>query len=156
MELAWNATENLRIDASVAYNDNRVSKSVPTVNPVTGQVEDLKGKTVPRVPDWTFAFGANLFFDTDAGNFIARAEVRYSDEVQWGLFDNPEELADEYTVGNIYLSYSSPSAAYEVRAFVKNVTDEEYFDTLTYSSLLGLQGRYARPRHYGVELRYNF
>ena len=156
LELAWNATENLRIDGSVAYNDNEISESGLTTNPATGGVEDLKGNAVPHAPEWTAALGANLFIDTDAGNFTARAEVRYSDEVQHGLFDNPNEIADEYTVGNIYLSYSSPSAAYEARAFVRNVTDEEYLEDVGVSSLLGARGTYARPRHYGVELRYNF
>ena len=156
LELAWNATENFRIDSSVAYNSAEVSKSVLSTHPLTGITEDLKGNQVPFVPDRTFALGANLFFDTDAGNFTARAEVKYTDEIQFGLFDIPEELADDYTVGNIYLSYSSPSAAYEVRAFVKNVTDEEYLDQLDISTIVGLRGRYARPRHYGVQLRYNF
>ncbi|MDD9961502.1 MAG: TonB-dependent receptor [Gammaproteobacteria bacterium] len=156
LELVWNATENLRIDGSVAYNDNEISESVLTTNPATGVVEDLKGNAVPHAPEWTAALGAILFFNTDAGNFTARAEVRYSDDVQHGLFDNPNELADEYTVGNIYLSYSSPSAAYEVRAFVRNVTDEEYLEDVGVSSLLGVRGTYARPRQYGVQLRYNF
>ena len=126
LELVWHASENFRIDGSVAHNDNEISETTFTTNPATGVVEDLKGNAVPHAPEWTAAVGANLFIDTDAGNFTARAEVRYSDEVQHGLFDSPNELADEYTVGNIYLSYSSPSAAYEARAFVRNVTDKEY------------------------------
>lgn len=156
LELVWHASENFRIDGSVAHNDNEISETTFTTNPATGVVEDLKGNAVPHAPEWTAAVGANLFIDTDAGNFTARAEVRYSDEVQHGLFDSPNELADEYTVGNIYLSYSSPSAAYEVRAFVRNVTDKEYLEDVGVSSLLGMRGSYARPRHFGVELRYNF
>ncbi|MDE2725065.1 MAG: TonB-dependent receptor, partial [Gemmatimonadota bacterium] len=128
LELVWHASENFRIDGSVAHNDNEISETTFTTNPATGVVEDLKGNAVPHAPEWTAAVGANLFIDTDAGNFTARAEVRYSDEVQHGLFDSPNELADEYTVGNIYLSYSSPSAAYEARAFVRNVTDKEYLE----------------------------
>ena len=156
VELVWNATENSRIDASVTYNDSEISKSVLSANPLTGQIGDLKGNPLPYVADMTFAIGANLFFDTDVGNFTARAEFRYSDEVQWSIFDNEPELADDYTVGNIYLSYLSPSEAYEARAFVRNVTDELYVESLSISSLLGLNGQYARPRHFGVELRYNF
>ena len=157
VELVWGATENLRIDGSVAFNDSEITSSVLSGNPATGgAIEDLKGNPLPFVPDMTFAIGANLFVDTDVGIFTARAEVKYIDEIQWSIFNNEAESTDDYTVGNIYLSYLSPSEAYEARAYVRNVTDEEYFESRAISGLNGLKGQYARPRHYGVELRYNF
>jgi len=46
--------------------------------------------------------------------------------------------------------------ALTIRAYIKNVTDEEYLYNILHSEVAGGGGRWAPPRHYGLEATYRF
>ena len=175
LELTWLASDMLSFDASVAISDGEVTEGgAPKVDSVAlfdiilanptlpfdqqfAMAErDIEGNPLPRNPELTISLGANLSFSTDAGDWGFRAEVYYSDETQYGLFENSILEADSYTVGNVFATYTTSSGSFEVRAFVKNVTDEDYLYNGIHSTLTGVTGSYAPPRHWGLEASYKF
>ena len=68
--------------------------------------------------------------------------------------------ADSYTLSNVAISYATEDRAWLARAFVENVTDEEYLVQTFDLSGPGNSGMteqyYGRPQWWGVSLQYNF
>lgn len=157
IELLAGIADNWVLDVGVALLDAEIDEfeAFDASNPQLG-VQDLSGNGLPQTPDHTINVGLEYGLDTDIGSFQLRGEVFYSDSFNFSTFDNSYEAQDDYTVLNLYANYTNPSDSYMLRAFVRNATDEEYYNFLINAATTGVAGDYAPPRTYGVELNYRF
>jgi iron complex outermembrane recepter protein len=53
------------------------------------------------------------------------------------------------------LAYSPTAGRWEVALWGNNLTDEEYFDSVSIGGT-GIRGGWGRPRTYGIDFSYNF
>jgi iron complex outermembrane recepter protein len=157
IELMARATEALSFDLGIALLDGEIKRytSVDPEMPELG-LQDVSGNPLPQAPEFTVMAGASYSLLTDNGIVDFRGEVFHSDDYNFRIFDNPNDEQKAYTLFNLFVSYADPSDTYEVRAFVKNASDEEYYQFLLYSGTTGRAGAYAQPRTWGVELGMRF
>ena len=161
LEMVWNISGMVSTDFSLALADSETSKSL-IVGDTRRQIEglpfilDIDGNPTPRSPEFTASLGVNLDFDTGLGALSIRGEIYHSDETQFRMFDNDPDIGDSYTVANLYATLTTLDDKFTLRGYVKNVTDEEYLYNILHSSAAGGGGRWAPPRHWGLEATYRF
>ena len=161
LELLWNVSDVVSTDIAVAISNGETSETLivgDTRRQVEGQpfILDIDGNPMPRNPEFTASLGVNLDFETDIGGLSFRGEIYHSDETQFRMFDNDADTGDSYTVANLYATLTTLDDKFTVRGYVKNVTDEEYLYNILHSSAAGGGGRWAPPRHWGMEATYRF
>ena len=61
-----------------------------------------------------------------------------------------------YGLVNLYSTLSFDDDRYQVRAFVRNATNEEYKYWTLYALSTGWSGSFAPPRTWGIDLTMNF
>jgi iron complex outermembrane recepter protein len=121
---------------------------------IDGGGNDYSGNRLSRAPEYT-AFGALEYIipiqSSGLGDVRLRGEGYWSDDVYYRPANGPDDIQDSYTLVNFYASLSSQSERFQVKAFVKNASDEEYLLSIV-SLLDGLDGHYAMPRNWGLEI----
>jgi outer membrane receptor protein involved in Fe transport len=167
MELTALVTDGLTLQATANYTDafydefegvqaNRITKE----NSAFDRSREPFGST----PPFTFSLTLMYDLDTDIGLFIPRLTGFYRDEIYTGVDlkgAEYEEVStiDDVTLWSFRLAYI-PADLQElnVSLFVKNLTDEEYFQGgFTVAETLGAAILTQGPgREYGIEATYNF
>ena len=86
-----------------------------------------------------------------------QADGKYSDETFRESTNNSRLITDSYGVLNIRGAVLSNDGSWEVAAWARNVTDEEYEQERFASDIIGqIVGLQGNPRTYGLTLNYNF
>ncbi|MCB1636179.1 MAG: TonB-dependent receptor, partial [Xanthomonadales bacterium] len=132
------------------FNDPRIA-----VDPTLASLHD----NVPFSPEWTARLAASHSWFLSSGSMLTLGgDLSYRDDV-WLSVDNREVLSqDAYTLFGLYGIWDSPEGNWQVRAGVKNLTDEVYkTDGQEFSSVGNIQtAYYGWPRHFYVAVRYNW
>ncbi|TAK38209.1 MAG: TonB-dependent receptor [Lysobacteraceae bacterium] len=114
---------------------------------------------VPFSPDFTGRLAVQQGFDLgNAGTLSVGADASHRSET-WLSVDNRENLSQSaYTLYGLYAVWDSPEYAWQVRAGVRNLTDELYkTEGQEFSSVGNIQtAYYGMPRNAYLSVRYNF
>lgn len=174
IDTLYAATENLTLGASVGYTDAEFT-DFPNANcadfpsngscdPLLGQ--DVSGETLPFAPELTAVlFGEyrwNFFADDFSG--VLRLDGNFTDDTQYQVDQDPNDLQESYWITNVYLSIAPPTGKWNLSLQVKNLLDEDdinIFSTDTpFSGVIPAAGahfRTLRPgRQVNVQVRWNF
>ena len=94
----------------------------------------------------------------NGGSMTAQVDFGYVGERQLNAVPSPAFIADEYTLVNARLSYTTGDGRLTTSLWVKNLTDEEYsptlFDLGTFTgSTIETMGQ---PRWFGASMRYHW
>jgi len=106
--------------------------------------DDLSLSATYNLP---LASGGRLFFIP---------QLSYRSQVFDDIDNNLEELRPSRSIVNFNVGWVSASEALEIKAFVKNLTDENYFNRVANIPGTAGQSTSGAPRHYGVQIAYNF
>lgn len=152
-------TDGLTIGGGLSYIDPEFD-NFESVNPATGELEDLSDRPFAAVPDWTANLMAQYLWHLgDQGSLRLRADMSYksdifySDDEMANTFDRLH--ADDYIIYNAGITYVSPSEKWELGVFARNLNDEreirggfavDAFGTTTVS--------FTEPRRFFVSLKY--
>lgn len=151
-------TDHLSLTAYYSYTDARFVKSN---DPNTPLPDD---KDFPDVPTHKAGLTAtySVPFDESVGpvTFSTTAAFQGKKGFDQGA-TSPYAFASSYVVVNMRADWQGIlGSAFDASAYVKNLTDKEYFigaGDLSASNSLGIvQGVYGEPRTWGVAMRYNF
>lgn len=150
--------EATRLSGQISYLNARYDEFVdPRVqlNPALANLHDH----VPFSPDWTSRVALQHSFDLGgSGALTVGGDVSYRSET-WLSVDNRENLSqDAYTLLGLFGVWDSPGYDWQVRAGVRNLTDEVYkTEGQEFSSVGNIQTAYfGLPRNYYLSVRYNF
>ena len=151
--------EGLTITGGLAYIEPEYDE-FESVDPDTGELEDLSDRPFTNVPEWTANLMAQYVCDLDnAGSIRLRGDLSYKDDVFYSddeasaSFDRLH--ADSYTIYNAGVTYISADEHWELGVFGRNLGDEreirggfgvDAFGTTTVS--------FTEPRRYFVSVRY--
>lgn len=168
LEVALVPAENWVINFSASYadgtfdefNDFRIDSGTNTVVPLDRSDEDM-----PSTPESSFSLGVQYDWETNMGNWTARVDASYRDEIYWGFdaatWDLP--IARENSTTDSFLLYNARlnwdiSEKISVTAWGKNLTDEVYYDGgVGETANIGhVIKAFSPPRRYGVDVRFNF
>ena len=136
-----------------------------TVNSAVGGVlvtttEDLSGTRVPNAPKFTGFLGTSIE-QPIGGSWMAALNgvVRYSSGYDFfpGAGGNLRlDKQHAYTVANVSGHVGPADGAYEIGFYVNNVFNEKYSINWQTSAPFGSAQIAAKPRTYGVRLKYSF
>ena len=156
------------INFSASYADGEFDEFDDfSVDPVTGEpvALDRSDEDLPSLPESSFSLGVQYSWETSIGNWTARADAYYRDEIYWGFdaltWDIPlardESTTDSFTVYNARLSWQA-SERLSIAAWGKNLGDKTYYDGgVGEAANIGhVIKSFAPPRRYGVDVRYDF
>lgn len=123
-------------------------------------IQDLRGNSLPRAPEWKFALGAQYTTPVDGlGDLTLRLDYAWQDKIYFSTF-NVEQLSQgSYGWLKARASFTTLNDRWEVAVFMDNITDEAVMTNATFSgdiinSLAA--GNMAPPRTFGMELSYRF
>lgn len=170
VELQGSPTNGLDLHLGVGFVDAKV-RDIPgvTIDAVTplGTLPALipGGEQRPvQTPKWNLNGLVRYEFPIGHGNIALQADGAYRSEHFFALTNFNAVRENGYFLGNLSATWILPDEAWSVRAFVQNVTDEEYlvqtFDlsgSLSNGGLFGLvEQYYGRPRVWGVNVTATF
>ena len=118
--------------------------------------QDLSGNKLNRSPEFAGAFSAQYNVDLARwGGLSLRGEATYQTKMYLREFNLPTDAQKAVDLYDAFLTWFSPTSAWSVRGYVKNIGDEPVL-----AGFLGVGGyktaTFQLPRTYGVTIGYEF
>ena len=127
----------------------------------TGIVSDLEGRSLSRAPDYTLSVGLQADIPLDMefiGGMRVRVDASYTDDVTYRPYTDAD-IVSGYFTANGFVEIFDVDEKYQLRAFVKNVTDDRHL-TQIFSGGIATggyrKGTVNLPRTFGAELTARF
>ena len=157
LELQISPTDRLDILLGLSYIDNNVDDAYTTPG---GETLDRRAIMTPEInANGVIRYG----WPMAGGEMFVQYDFNYLDDHFFQLKNSPVGEQDAYVVSNIRAGYTTADGAWNVTAFVNNVTDEEYkqmvFDLAASPAGGGFGAAeyfYADPQWWGVSVSYNW
>lgn len=135
------------------FEDPRLDPTYPGYDP------NVSHAHVPFSPDWTARVALHHNFSLSNGSSLGvGGDVSYRGRT-WLSVDNRDVLSqDAYTLVGVYGIWDSPQYTWQVRAGVRNLSDETYkVEGQEFASVGNIQtAYYGWPRNWYASVRYNF
>jgi iron complex outermembrane receptor protein len=159
LEFTVLATQGLTISGGLSYIDPEYD-SFDSVNPDTGELEDLSDRPFSSVPAWTANLLAQYVYDlSNGGSIRVRGDMSYKDEIFYS--DNDESLsferlnADSYILYNAGITYISVDERWEFGVFGRNLDDtREIRGGFGVDAFGNTTVSYTEPRRFFINLKY--
>ena len=152
--------DNLTLTGGMSYLKTEY-ESFESLNPDTGELEDLSNREFANVPDWTASIAAIYNWQLTGGSSVRlrgdayyKGEVYYSNDYACSCFDRLN--VDGFTTYNAGVTYISADQKWEFGVFGRNLSDEreinggfavEAFGTTT--------ATFTAPRTYYASIKYS-
>jgi iron complex outermembrane receptor protein len=155
IELNYLITDNLRLDAQVATQDNKYDEFAWDELPNDGidKVTDFSGLTLPFSPE--LSWGIGLTYDQDLsnnnGSITWNVNANYQDEADTSPGNLPRTQMMDYTLINAHATWRDIEDKYWFTVYGKNLGDEIYRTGANYVGGTWLFTSYGAPMEYGVE-----
>jgi iron complex outermembrane receptor protein len=164
-DIEFAATENLYISAGFSYNDTEINDDETTVQvcgaPCTPYNLNEQGRgildgsslpqTAERIANLEVKYtqplknGNSIYFSTDWS---------YQSDLRFTLYESESFRRDSILLGGARFGYVMQDGKYEVAAYGRNITNEEYLTgAIDFNNLTGFVNE---PRVWGVEFIANF
>jgi iron complex outermembrane receptor protein len=159
LEATWLATDNFTIQGSLGLLDSEFDSFEADTN-FDGTIDtDLSNNNVARAPEMTW--NVDFLYDHDlmGGVMDYYLNVNYVDEAVYAYTavpDTPDGITDDRTLVNASITYRAGSGGWWLRAFGKNLTDEEYRIGELPVANLWVMSFYGAPRMFGIEAGMDF
>ncbi|MEH6571260.1 MAG: TonB-dependent receptor, partial [Halioglobus sp.] len=160
LELNWYATDATLVRLTSSYLDAEYDEFSSYLfgqslaeNP---DRVDLSGTRMQNTPEWQHNLMVHHEIDiNDSYGAFVGGDWAYSDEFNSLVGNDPVFTVDSYNVLNLRGGLISTDNAWQVTAWVKNLTDEDYFTALSPSNDANVKIM-GRERTFGISLQYNF
>ncbi len=146
VEVMWLPVQGLTLRGGLGYLDHELD-------------DDTLGDDIPSTADIQATALVRYEFPVAEGLMMAvQADVKHTDSKFVEAFNSDLLEASENTVVNARIALMEETGTWEVAAWAKNLTDEEYhgfaFDLSTFNGTAGYM--MEAPRTYGVSLSYHY
>ena len=164
-DMLYAPTSNLFLSFAGSYLDHEYTSYVggpqivqPAGSPPLPRVQDLSGKPLSGVPDWTLSSSINYVKSFGSVEGFANLGARYRGSRNVTSEQNPIADQGSYVTANATVGIRDADGFWTVNLWGKNITDEEYTDGLFNSVIqAGSFNAYpGDPRSFGVTLRLQF
>jgi iron complex outermembrane receptor protein len=121
---------------------------------------DLSGNSLVGSPEFSVNFFAEYYLQLSNGmSMLFHGDYYYQDEFYTRNFNTAADLIDNWDVSNAFVSLTSSDESWTVRAWVKNIQDDDNitgFYTSDQNTGLFSNTFVLEPRTYGVTFAMNF
>jgi iron complex outermembrane receptor protein len=160
LEAAWLATENFTLRGNLGWLDAEFDVFEADTD-FDGVIDtDLSNNPVGRAPELTWSLFALYEQDLAGGGQLAwAADVNFEDDAVFtytAVPGTPNGMTDDRTLVNASVTYTSANDQWWVRAYGKNLTDEEYRIGELPVGNLWVMSFYGEPLSYGLEAGVKF
>jgi outer membrane receptor protein involved in Fe transport len=178
----WVVTEALRVNANVGYlkseftqdfftQDNTLSEVNPTgfcgfkmvgdqhgTGPTCdgGLVQNIRGNTLPRSPEWTVSFGVEYGWEFASGTMTTRLDFTWRDDMNFRWFENDIDGADSYTRTDLRIRWDPNDGTWWTEIFVQNLEDDDEIRSQLSGTTNGRTYNFSAPRSLGLRIGYEF
>jgi outer membrane receptor protein involved in Fe transport len=121
-----------------------------------GLVFDLKGNEIPSAPEHTFNIGLSYSWHLNTGAVHARYDYYWQSRSFGRVHSSPLDRIDPWHQHNASLAYEPANGRWSIKAWVRNLTDEDNVNHQEPSALGGRPTSINDPRLVGATLRVNF
>lgn len=151
-------TANDRLDASVAYNNNKFDEFTYFSDTYPAPVGiDRSGQQLPQAPKWTAILGYNHTFDLSNGaGLTVGAQGRYYSSHAVSIEPALDSFQPAYTLVDATVSYAPAEGEWSVNAYLNNATNEVVRQFTQAQPPTINQLRLGAPRTYGVGITAKF
>lgn len=177
VDSAFRVNEDLRISASAAYLDSKITdfplaQCYPLQTVAQGCVttpapahQDLSGHRPAQAPKFKLSADAAYSHPIEGTPWeaVGTASYAYQSKMNYALSGDPQTIQKAYGVLNLTAGIRDPERHYEIVAFVNNVFDKHYYanifnQTTTYNSQTAVQVILPRDfkRFAGIRGSYSF
>lgn len=150
-------TRGLTFDLSGAYTDATARDfNCPVGAPVSC---NINGQPLPYAPKVRLFENATYRFAlSDVLSLELQSDVTFSSKVQYSLAQTPNTVQPAYAIWNASVALLHPGDGWQLRAYVKNITDSPYASFLTNGTFAGTMRFVPRDdkRYAGLVLRKDF
>ncbi|AUW59371.1 TonB-dependent receptor [Sphingobium sp. SCG-1] len=161
-DLSYAPTELISFSASGAYVDatyrdyRNAQQGVENLN--LGSLQDLSGERLSGVPKFTWTLGADVAqplgqWDSRGIEVYAHADFSHRSSIYTAVSNSRYSLAPGYGLLNARIGLRSEDRLWDVSVWARNLTDENYFVTLSPANTGLITGQIGDPRTIGVTLR---
>ncbi|MCF8475317.1 MAG: TonB-dependent receptor [Emcibacter sp.] len=151
-EITAHPVTGFDVNFGLGYMDN----SYQTLAASTGYPIDNK---LPNAPKWTLNAGAQYAFNLgdDMGQLTIRGDLNHRSQT----FNDPQNTVEiaqgSYTLLNGRITWDSADDAWQVAAYILNITDKKYFTSAESIPAFGIRNAvFGRPREWGVSVSRSF
>lgn len=150
-----------RLSGQVSWMDASYKsfEDLRTTDPTNPAYDPTLHEHVPFSPDWSARVALQHGFDLGPnGTLTVGGDVAYRGDTWLSVDNRPGLMQDAYTTAGLFTAWDSPQYAWQVRAGVRNLTDELYkVEGQEFSSVANIQtAYYAPPRNWYLTIRRNF
>jgi iron complex outermembrane receptor protein len=119
---------------------------------------NYSGNQLPNSPHFSMSALLDYKIPFATGNFDLQFSANYKSHQFFDTTNDPYITQDGYWIENAKVGYAGPGSRWEVAAFVRNLSNTEYYlDKFDLTSPFGLiQGIVGTPRSFGVEFNYRY
>ena len=161
IEGSWLPTDRLTVNLGLSYLDTEVTKyeGFNPLDPGLGKV-DFDGAELGSAPELSANLRISYQWDVSSDLFVRLAtDASYTDDYHSGLqYVNPKDGrfdVDSYSLVNARATLGALNDDWEVTAWVKNIGDEYYYPSVSFSNDAITRG-IGRGRTYGGTLTYRW
>ncbi len=152
LEMMVLPTPQLLLTAGIGYIDAEYTE-IEAGAPITVDTSFVK------TPEWSVTLSGQYTYSLTSGaEIVGQVDWAYQSEIHHDQLNSPIGLQDSYGLLNARLTFESRDNKWSVSLFGTNLTDELYMmavtdlsDTLAFGEV-----QWARPREWGLRVRYNF
>jgi iron complex outermembrane receptor protein len=135
--------------------DTEFGEGLSAVN--DGVSTPIGGNRLPLAPSVSLTAGIQQSVPVPGGKLTGRAEIKYSSDYYFSVFNTPDAEQDAYATGNVVVTYRPDNGNWRVEGYVRNVTDEAVFAVAQQTSTLGYNNyQFQPPRTFGIRGRVDF
>jgi len=151
--------DGLTVTGGLAYIDADYD-NFESVNPDTGELEDLSDRPFTNVPEWTANLLAEYVYDLDwGGSLKLRGDLAYTDDIYYSDDEKSVSFqrlhADSYTIYNAGITYVSADEKWEFSVFGKNLGDNrEITGGFGVDAFGNTTVSYTAPRRYFLSVKF--
>jgi len=159
LEATWLASENFTLRGNLGWLDAEFDVFEADTD-FDGVIDtDLSGNPVGRAPELTWSLFALYEQDLGGGQLTWAADVNFEDDAVFAYTavpGTPNGVTDDRTLVNASVTYTSANDQWWVRAYGKNLTDEEYRIGELPVGGLWVMTFWGEPLSYGLEAGVKF
>jgi iron complex outermembrane receptor protein len=155
IEITSRPTDNLELTLGGAWLDTEVDNIVSS--------SFFTGETVSRTREMVAAPSYELngivryTWPTDIGDLYVQGDFSVTGDQYFDIANNPITDEDSYALYNASVGWAADDGRYQLVAWIKNLSDEEYRTyAIPVTSLGFTQNMYGKPRWYGVTFTMNW
>jgi outer membrane receptor protein involved in Fe transport len=161
-EFDWRPDDHWQFDMNLSHLNTEIGEflSIDAANPAQSLLVtsptvlvNLEGNNLPHAPEFKVRIGGQFSWDLGGGwGATARADWLWQDDYFAREYNSPTDVIDAWGTLDLQLRLNSPTG-FEIRAFIKNVEDNDNITNIIIEDALIGRYRNARllePRTFGM------